>query len=144
MGAALPSSAFHWRTRSFPASRRSSPNHFWRPWTAIQNAAAIGHPELQDSSWLSLIPTPPHPEYSANHTVQSGAVVTALKYTYGEDVPPVTLTREAASCTPGFTVTSSHLDDFEALFGLARIYGGIHYRNTIFWDGRRGKRSQRM
>ena len=22
--------------------------HFWRPWTAIQNAAAIGLPELQD------------------------------------------------------------------------------------------------
>jgi hypothetical protein len=105
--------------------------HFWRPWTAIQNAAAIRHPELQDSSWLSLIPTPPHPEYSANHAVQSGAIVSALKYTYGEDIPPVTLTCEAASCTPGFTVTSGHLDDFKALFGLARIYGGIHYRNTI-------------
>jgi hypothetical protein len=105
--------------------------HFWRPWTAIQNAAAIGHPELQDSGWLSLIPTPPHPEYSANHAVQAGAIVTALKYTYGEDIPPVTLTCEAASCTPGFMVTSGHLDDFKALFGLARIYGGIHYRDTV-------------
>ena len=28
-------------------------------------------------------------------------------------------------------VASGHLDDFKALFGLARIYGGIHYRNTI-------------
>jgi hypothetical protein len=105
--------------------------HFWRPWTAIQNAAAIGHPELQDSTWLSLIPTPAHPEYSANHAVASGAVVTALKHIYGEDIPPVTLTCEAASCPSGFTVTSGHLDDFKALFGLARIYGGIHYRNTV-------------
>jgi hypothetical protein len=70
---------------------------FWRPWTAIRNAAAIGHPELEDSSWVSLIPNPPHPEYPANHGVQSAAVVTALKHSYGEDVPPVTLTCLAAS-----------------------------------------------
>jgi hypothetical protein len=109
-------------------------HHFWRPWTAIQNAAAIGAPELQDPNWLSLIPTPPHPEYPANHAVQSGAIVTVLKHFYGEDVPPVTLTCLGASCRADMcpaAVTSGHLDDFKALFGLARIYGGIHYRNTI-------------
>jgi hypothetical protein len=105
--------------------------NFWRPWTGVQNAAAIGHPELQDSTWLSLIPTPAHPEYTANHAIQSAAIVTVLKHFYGEDVPPVTLTCEAASCPGSFTVTSGHLDDFITLFGLARIYGGIHYRNSI-------------
>ena len=105
--------------------------NFWRPWTAIQNAAAIHHPELQDSTWFSLIPTPAHPEYTANHAIQSAAVVEALKYFYGNDVPPVTLTCEAASCPAGFTVTSGHLDDFKMLFGMARIWGGVHYRNSI-------------
>jgi PAP2 superfamily len=105
--------------------------NFWRPWTAVQNATAIGHPEVQDSTWLSLIPTPAHPEYTANHAIQSAAIVTVLKHFYGEDVPPVTLTCEAASCPGSFTVTSGHLDDFITLFGLARIYGGIHYRNSI-------------
>jgi hypothetical protein len=105
--------------------------NFWRPWTAIQNAGAIGHPELQDSTWLSLIPTPAHPEYTSNHAMQSAGVVEALKYFYGEDVPPVTLTCEAASCPAGFTVTYGHLDDFKTLFGMARIYGGIHYRNSV-------------
>jgi PAP2 superfamily len=108
--------------------------HFWRPWTAIQNAAAIGAPELQDLTWLSLIPTPPHPEYPANHAVQSGAVVSVLKHFYGPNIPPVTLTCEGASCRPDIcpaAVTAGHLDDFKELFGLARIYGGIHYRNTI-------------
>jgi hypothetical protein len=105
--------------------------NFWRPWTAVQNAAAIGHPELQDSTWFSLIPTPAHPEYTANHAIQSAAIVEVLKYFYGEDVPAVTLTCEAASCPTGFTLTAGHLDDFKTLFGLARIYGGIHYRNSI-------------
>jgi len=110
--------------------------HFWRPWTAIHAAAAIGHPELQDSSWVALIPTPPHPEYPANHAVQSGAVIAVLKHSYGDDIPPVTLTCAVASCTPDFTITSGRLDDFSTLFGLARIYGGIHYRHTIelSWD----------
>ena len=108
--------------------------HYWRPWTAIQNAAAIGLPELQDPTWLSLIPTPPHPEYPANHAVQSGAIVTVLKHFYGTDIPPVTLTCQGAGCRADIcpaAYASGHLDDFEALFGLARIYGGIHYRNTI-------------
>lgn len=112
--------------------------NFWRPWTAIQNATAIGRPELQDSSWLSLIPTPAHPEYTANHAIQSAAIVAVLKYFYGEDVPAVTLTCEAATCPIGFTVTSGHLDDFKTLFGLARIYGGIHYRNSIILGWQQG------
>jgi hypothetical protein len=108
--------------------------HFWRPWSAIQDAAALNHPELQEPTWLSLIPTPPHPEYPANHAVQSGAVVTVLKHFYGANIPPVTLTCQGAGCRADLcpaAVTSGHLDDFQQLFGLARIYGGIHYRNTI-------------
>jgi hypothetical protein len=108
--------------------------HFWRPWTAIQNAAAIGLPELEDPTWLSLIPTPPHPEYPANHGVQSSAVVTVLEEFYGTDISPVTLTCQGAGCRADIcsaTFTSGHLDDFKTLFGLARIYGGIHYRGTI-------------
>jgi hypothetical protein len=108
--------------------------HYWRPWTAIQNASAIGAPHLQDSTWLSLIPTPPHPEYPANHAVQSAAIVSVLKHFYGRNVPPVTLTCQGASCRADIcpaAVTSGDLDDFKELFGVARIYGGIHYRNTI-------------
>ena len=105
--------------------------HFWRPWTAIQNAGAIGRPELQDARWSSLIPTPAHPEYTAHHAIQAAAIVTVLQHFYGEDVPPVTLTCEAPSCPAGFTVTSGHLEEFKTLFGLARIYGGIHYRTSV-------------
>ena len=116
--------------------------HFWRPGTAIQNAAAIGLPELQDSTWLSLIPTPAHPEYPANHAVQSGAIVTVLKHFYGTDIPPVTLTCQGAGCRTDIcpaAYTSGHLDDFETLFGVARIYGGLHYRNTIEVSWRQGE-----
>ena len=57
-----------------------------------------------------------------------------LKHFYGTDVPPVSLTCAGASCRTDIcpaAVISGHLDDFKTLFGLARIYGGIHYRNTI-------------
>ena len=114
---------------------------FWRPWTAIQNAGAIGLPELEDPTWLSLIPTPPHPEYPANHAVQSSAVVTVLEEFYGFDIPPVTLTCQGAGCRADIcsaALTSGHLDDFRTLFGLARIYGGIHYRGTIQVSWRQG------
>ena len=74
------------------------------------------------------------PGIPANHAVQSGAIVTVLKHFYGANVPPVTLTCQGASCRADIcpaAVTSGHLEDFKQLFGLARIYGGIHYRNTI-------------
>jgi len=114
--------------------------NFWRPWTAIQNAAAIGHPELQDTTWFSLIPTPAHPEYTANHAIQSGAITTVLEAFYGRTVPPVTLT---SPTTPSFSVTYTQPDDFRILFGTARIYGGLHYRNSIEKGWHQGKQIAR-
>ena len=58
----------------------------------------------------------------------------ARKHFYGPDIPPVTLTCQGAGCRADIcpaAFTSGHLDDFQSLFGLARIHGGIHYRNTI-------------
>jgi hypothetical protein len=40
-----------------------------------------------------LIPTPAHPEYPANHAVQSGAIVTVLKHFYGENTGSETARR---------------------------------------------------
>ena len=61
-------------------------------------------------------------------------LLTVLEQFYGTDIPPVTLTCQGAGCRADIcsaAFTSGHLDDFQSLFGLARIYGGIHYRSTI-------------
>ena len=108
--------------------------HFWRPWTAIQNAGAIGHAELQDSTFTSLLPNPPHQEYPANHAVQGSSVTAILRYIYGDDIPAVTWTCSGAGCRADIcpaAYTSGHLDDFREIIGLARLYGGIHYRNSL-------------
>src|SRR6266545_1903579 len=103
--------------------------NLWRPWTAIHNAGELGHPEMEDTAWQSLIAAPPHPEYTANHAIQSGAVVTALRSVYGETFSSsITVT---STVTPDFSPTYSSLSQFQQLWGLARIYGGIHYRHSV-------------
>jgi hypothetical protein len=51
----------------------------WRPVTAIQDCANWS-PNFTtcDSTWSSLIATPPHPDYLAGHPAFSGAAATAL------------------------------------------------------------------
>jgi hypothetical protein len=58
----------------------------WRPVTAIQDCAAWSpYFTTCDPNWLSLIATPPHPDYVAGHPAFSGAAATALANVLGTD-----------------------------------------------------------
>jgi hypothetical protein len=76
-------------------------DNLWRPITAIRNcqsgtAGTAGDPTAGqvawnsnfttcDTSWTSLIATPPHPDYVAGHPAFSGAAATVLDNFFGTD-----------------------------------------------------------
>jgi hypothetical protein len=70
-------------------------NDLWRPFSAIQDCGPGGtaagtvtwssYFTTCDSSWSSLIATPPHPDYVAGHPAFSGAAATVLADFFGTD-----------------------------------------------------------
>ncbi len=86
-----------------------------RPETYIQR--------LIDPSWRPLIGTPPFPEYTSGHSVQSGATNAVLVALFG-DVPFVDRTHAARGLAP--REFDSLTQAFEEA-AISRLYGGIHY-----------------
>lgn len=78
----------------------------WRPITAIQNCATWNSPYFPtgacDSTWSSLIATPPHPDYLAGHPAFSGAAATVLDNFFGTDNVPIDVSSQYY-CNAGTT-----------------------------------------
>jgi len=118
--------------------------NFWRPVTAIRagdsdfNAATA-----PDPSWIGLIATPPHPEYPAAHGCFSGASTETLEYFFGTD--DVALSMDSAVSGVARPVrTYVHLSDALAEVLDARIYGGMHYRNSTRIGANMGRQVSRF
>jgi hypothetical protein len=101
---------------------------FWRPVTAIR--AGGGNPALvSDPNWIGLVTTPNHPEYPAAHGCFSGSVVEVLTAYFGTDELPFTM----SSSAPGLLQPVRSYNRFSQVLTdilNARIYGGMHYRNS--------------
>jgi hypothetical protein len=104
----------------------------WRPVTAIQHADIDGNSATAaDTAWTSLLVTPNHPEYPAAHGCVTGAeadLLTAILHTRHIDVDypgsaggatTLTTTRHYATAT-----------DLRHEIVNARVWGGLHYRNS--------------
>jgi hypothetical protein len=111
---------------------------FWRPITAIREAAGDGNPATKaDPSWTPLfdpatpqfgppLVTPGFPEHPSGHGCISGAIVDALQRFFGTD-------RIAFSATSNRTRTTRTFDRFsQALEEVidARVWAGIHFRTA--------------
>ena len=101
---------------------------FWRPITAIRagdtdgNQATVGDP-----TWSPLIGTPNHPEYPSAHacaTPAEGRVIARFLGTKKIDftVPSLTGLGDRHFARPR---------DLAYEVGVARIWGGIHYRSAV-------------
>lgn len=101
---------------------------FWRPVTAIRVGG--GNPVLgADPNWLSLVVAPPHPEYPAAHGCFSGAVVYTLRDYFGTDDFAFTIDSNLPGVVQkvrSYTSFSAALEEVKD----ARVYGGMHYRNS--------------
>jgi hypothetical protein len=104
--------------------------NFWRPITAIGLGNEDGNARTDlDVTWQPLINTPNFPEYPSGHASTSGAISYVLRLFFGSDLLNFQMTTtnpNAAQKTRSFTRLSQAED--EAVD--ARVYVGIHYRNT--------------
>jgi hypothetical protein len=91
-----------------------------RPITYIR--ATLGHP-----NWNSIIPTPPHPEYSAAHAVISAASAVVLEKVFGVNYA---FTDHSYDATYGARSYSS-FDAYAKEAGRARLLAGIHCSPSI-------------
>jgi hypothetical protein len=101
----------------------------WRPITAIRRAEIDGNEATAaDTQWLPLIETPLHPEYPCAHCISSAAVGAVLEAEFGTgDVPVIAMTSTAV---PGVVHRWTRIADYVEEVSDARIFAGVHYRNS--------------
>jgi hypothetical protein len=98
--------------------------NFWRPVTAIRNGDRDGNDATErDASWVPFIDTPMHPEYPCAHTV-----ATVLQAEVGAG--PMPTLRTTSPTAPGMERSWTTIEAFMQEVANARIYDGVHYRNS--------------
>ena len=82
-----------------------------------------------DPTWGDPLPvtTPPFPEYTSGHSVQSGATTEVLTALFGS-MSFTDHTHDASGLPPR---SFSSFDDAAEEAAVSRLYGGIHYRSAI-------------
>ncbi len=112
--------------------------NFWRPVTAIRNGDIDGNDATErDPSWLTLLFTPPHPEYPCAHCIMASTVGTVLKAELGSGVTPLLTTNSPTADNAARSWAT--IDEFVAEVSNARIFGGMHYRNSTEVGNAMGK-----
>jgi hypothetical protein len=102
---------------------------FWRPVTAIRNGDIDGNDATErDPSWLPFIETPMHPEYPCAHCIVAGAVGAVLQAEIGKGPTPLLTT--ISNAAGGVARSWTKIDDLTQEVNNARIYDGVHYRNS--------------
>ena len=96
-------------------------HHLLRPITYVQHAI--------DPAWGNPLPvsTPPFPEYTSGHSVQSAAAATVLTAQLGA-LAFVDRTHEVRGLAPR---TFATFEAFAVEAAVSRLYGGIHFRSAI-------------
>lgn len=112
---------------------------FWRPFTAIRNGDQDGNDATErDPSWLPFIDTPMHPEYPCAHCTAAGAYGAVLTAEIGSG--PAARLSGTSPTLPGATRSWASVADFVQEVSNARIYDGVHYRNSAEVGAALGKK----
>jgi hypothetical protein len=97
--------------------------NFWRPITAIREAASN-----PDPSWEPLLGTPAHPDYPSGHNIYSGAMAEALRRLINSD--ELSFGTALVLPTGPLPRSWSSLSEAEKDVMGARIWAGIHFRTA--------------
>jgi hypothetical protein len=87
--------------------------------------------KLLDPSWSSFIETPPFPEYTSGHSVQSGAAATVLTDVFGEKAFTDTTHVDHRLTPPREPRSFGSFSEAAEEAAISRLYGGIHFRHAI-------------
>jgi hypothetical protein len=102
---------------------------FWRPQTAIREAATDGNPAtIADAEWSSMIPNPGYPDMPSGYNCFTAGTMSAARAFFGTDHVALDLTNAAA-----IPPVTRHYDRFSAVIDDAidgRIYVGLHFRSA--------------
>jgi len=109
--------------------------NFWRPEPAIINGGLDGNNStIADASWQPFIPTPPHPDYPSGHTTNSSAMAKVLMLEFGDN-PGIPITVTLSGITRHWNSFSEGVQEVID----ARVYSGIHWRNSDEVGARMGR-----
>ncbi len=111
---------------------------YWRPVTAIREAAGDGNPRTSpDPTWTPLVTTPAIPDYESAHAVEGAAAVAVMQGVLGTDrvtfsacsrtVPAGSTCADAAPVRHTFTRLSQAAREN----GESRILVGFHFRTAV-------------
>jgi hypothetical protein len=113
--------------------------NFWRPVTAIRAGDTDENPDTTpDPSWIGVIVTPPHPEYPAAHGCFSAASTKTLETFFGTDDIEFSMDSTITALASPVRTYSRFSDALTEVLE-ARIYGGMHYRNSTRVGARIGR-----
>jgi hypothetical protein len=113
--------------------------NFWRPVTAIRNGDMDGNDATErDSGWVPLNATPMHPEYPSQAAISAGVSVGILESVFGpQPAIPVTATDIMdAKLSRRFSTIAQMAEEHINV----RIWGGIHFRNSLEVGNDMGKK----
>lgn len=104
--------------------------NLWRPVTAIRNGDQDGNDATErDAGWTSFNPTPMHPEYPSQATINATIATLILKSVFG---PVETIPFTATDVRdPNRTRQFASLADMAEEQKNVRVWGGVHYRFAI-------------
>jgi hypothetical protein len=113
--------------------------NFWRPITAIRNGDKDDNAATErEEGWTPLNATPMHPEYPSQAAIISGAAIGIMESVFGPkpaipftvtDVADAKLKREYKS-----------IAEMAAEHSNVRVWGGIHFRNSLEVGDAMGKK----
>jgi hypothetical protein len=104
--------------------------NFWRPVTAIRNGDMDGNDATdRDPSWTPLNDTPMHPEYPSQAAIICGVAVGIFESVFGPQ-PAIPFTTTDLF-DPNLKRRFSNIADMDAEHKNVRVWGGIHFRNSL-------------
>ena len=97
--------------------------NFIRPITYIQRNI--------DPTFNTRIASPPFPEFPSGHSFQSGAATEVMKSIFPDETQIVDSTNFGRSDIDGTPRTYSSLTEMSEEISISRLYGGIHFRESL-------------